>query len=451
MLLFSVVSSRPVAYSHADRPGQPGQPRRARVLGCMSGTSVDGIDVACADLELDGDELGCGYRGVLSVPFEATLRDRIVAALPPGQPGAGELCQLHAELGHAYADAFVAAASQLADGQADLAVLHGQTFFHWVDETGRALGTLQLGNSAAVAERLGLPVVCDLRSRDVAAGGQGAPLVSMFDQLLLAGRPDNRKPDHGKPDHEKPENEQSGNGQSGDSQPDHGKPAAAVNLGGIANLTVVDGGQVLTAYDIGPAGALMDPAALWASGGTNRFDPGGAIAARGTVSAPLLARLKAEPYYRLPPPRSTGRELFNAAYLRAMLAGIEPVPAGQDVAATVTRLLVDLLAEAAQRHGLAELVLSGGGSGNQTTLRWLHEAVPGVRVLTTDDLGVPAQAKEAVAFAVLGFLTWNGLPGSVTAATGAAHQAILGTIQPGATPLRLPEPAAAPPKYLRMR
>jgi anhydro-N-acetylmuramic acid kinase len=134
-----------------------------------------------------------------------------------------------------------------------------------------------------------------------------------------------------------------------------------------------------------------------------------------------------------------------------MVDGIDPVPSGQDVAATVTRLLVDLLAEAAERHGLAELVLSGGGSENQTTLRWLRAAVPGARVLSIGELGVPAQAKEAVAFAVLGFLTWNGLPGSVTAATGAAHQAILGTIQPGATPLRLPEPAAAPPRYLRLR
>lgn len=379
---------------------------------------MDGIDVACVDLELEGDELGCGYRGVLSVPFDAALRDRIVAALPPGLPGAGELCQLHAELGQAYAAAFALAAGELADGEADLAVLHGQTFYHWVDDAGRALGTLQLGNSAAVAERLGLPVVCDLRSRDVAAGGQGAPLVSMFDLLLLAGRPG---------------------------------PAAAVNLGGIANLTVVDGGQVLTAYDIGPAGALMDPAASWASAGTERFDPDGGIAARGTVSAPLLARLKAEPYYRLSPPRSTGRELFNAAYLRDMLAGIDPAPDGPDVAATVTRLLVDLLAHAARQHGLTELVLSGGGSKNQTTLRWLREALPDAGVLTTDELGLPAQAKEAVAFAVLGFLTWNGLPGSVTAATGAAHQAILGTIQPGAAPLRLPEPAGAAPRYLRLR
>lgn len=384
----------------------------------MSGTSVDGIDVACVDLELDGDKLECRYRGVQSTPFPSALRERIVAALPPGLPGAGELCQLHAGLGDAYADAFAAAAAGLADGEADFAVLHGQTFFHWVDDAGRALGTLQLGNAAAVAERVGLPVISDLRSRDLVAGGQGAPMVSMFDQLLLAGRP---------------------------------AAAAAVNLGGIANLTVVVDGQVVVAYDIGPAGALMDPAAAAASGGTQHFDAGGAIAARGSVSAQLLARLQSEPYYRLPPPRSTGRELFNAAYLRAILAEIHPEPAPDDVCATVTRLLVDLLAGAAKRHGLHELILSGGGSANPTTVRLLREAVPRVSVLTTDDLGVPAQAKEAVAFAVLGFLSWNGLPGSVTAATGASHQAILGSIQPGATALVLPEPTATPPRYLLFR
>lgn len=383
----------------------------------MSGTSVDGIDVACVDLTLDGDELDCAYRGVLSTPFDPGLRARIVAALPPGNSGAGELCQLHAELGDAYADAFAKASGELADGQADLAVLHGQTFFHWVDAAGQALGTLQLGNSAAVAERVGLPVISDLRSRDVAAGGQGAPMVSMFDLLLLAGRPG---------------------------------PAAAVNLGGIANLTVVDDGEVITAYDVGPAGALMDAAAAWATDGAWQFDVGGAIAARGTVSDSLLTRLKAEPYYLLPPPRSTGRELFNAAYLQGMVAGISPAPAGEDVAATVTRLLVDLLANAATQHGLAELVLSGGGSSNPTTLSWLRQALPGARVLTTADLGVPTQAKEAVAFAVLGFLSWNGLPGSVAAATGARHQSILGTVQPGAGPLVLPAPAEAPPRHLRL-
>ncbi len=411
MLLFAVVSSRIVAYS---------QQRRARVLGCMSGTSVDGIDVACVDLELDGDELGCGYRGVLSVPFDAwaarphhrghaTRPARRGRALPAACPAGRRLRRcLRPRL-----------AGELAAGQADFAVLHGQTFFHWVDDAGRALGTLQLGNSAAVAERLGLPVICDLRSRDLVAGGQAAPLVSMFDQLLLAGRPG---------------------------------PGAAVNLGGIANLTVVDQGRVVIAYDIGPAGALMDPAAALATGGRQQFDNGGAIAASGSVCEPLLARLKAEPYYQLPPPRSTGRERFNAGYLRGMVEGLDPAPAGADVSATVTRLLVGQQAAAVSEHGphRARHVF-GGGSANQTTLRWLRAAVPDVRVLTTDDLGIPAQAKEAVAFAVLGFLSWNGLPGSVTAATGARHPAILGTIQPGNTPLVLPPPATAPPRYLSVR
>ncbi len=121
------------------------------------------------------------------------------------------------------------------------------------------------------------------------------------------------------------------------------------------------------------------------------------------------------------------------------------------MSATVTRLLVDLLAGAAERHGLTELILSGGGSANPTTMSWLRAALPAVGVLTTSDLGIPTQAKEAVAFAVLGFLSWNGLPGSVTAATGARHPAILGSVQPGAHPLVMPEPATMPPRYVRIR
>jgi anhydro-N-acetylmuramic acid kinase len=382
----------------------------------MSGTSVDGIDVACTDLELDGNELDCVYRGCVSEPFDDGLRARIVAALPPGAPGAAELCRLHAELGDAYAAAFGRARDELADGAADLAVLHGQTVYHWVDQSGTAHGTLQLGDASRVAERLGLPVVSDLRSRDIAAGGQGAPLVPMFDALVLAGRP---------------------------------AATGLVNLGGIANITVTTG-DGLTAYDIGPAGALMDAAASWASDGAQTFDAGGAIAASGRVCPALLAELKADPYYRLPWPRSTGREYFNAAYLRAKVATVHPAPPARDVAATVTRLLVDLLAEAARTHGLRELGLSGGGSRNETMMSWLRDALPRVTVASTDELGIPAQAKEALAFAVLGYLTWNGLPGSVPSATGARHPSILGTISPGAGPLVLPPPAGTAPRSLRL-
>jgi anhydro-N-acetylmuramic acid kinase len=395
-----------------------------RVLGCMSGTSADGIDVACADLAAAGGDLHCRYVGLASSPFGDGLRDRVVAAMPPATAGAGELCELHTELGTAYAAAFAAARDKLAGGHADLAVLHGQTFYHWVDSTGRARGTLQLGNASAVAERLGVPVVSDLRSRDIAAGGQGAPLVPIFDALLLGDRP---------------------------------ARCAAVNLGGIANLTVVDGGHVVAAYDVGPAGALMDLAAGWATAGAQRYDADGAMAARGHVAEPLLDRLKGDPYYQLRGPKSTGREHFNPDYLRRMLdsAADSRAPGGgvtsaDDVAATVTRLLVDLLAAAASEHQLAELVLSGGGSRNQTTLRWLRAELPRLSVRTTDELGVPVQAKEALAFAVLGFLSWNGLPGSVTAATGATHPSILGSITPGAGPLVLPPPLPSAPARMHL-
>ena len=396
-----------------------------RVLGCMSGTSADGIDVACADLDVAGDVLHCRYAGLASTPFEDSLRDRVVAAMPPGKPGAGELCELHVELGTAYAGAFAAACDNLAGGRADLAVLHGQTFYHWVDHSGRARGTLQLGNSSAVAERLGVPVVSDLRSRDIAAGGQGAPLVPIFDALLLGDRPGR---------------------------------CAAVNLGGIANLTVVDSGRVLAAYDVGPAGAIMDPAAEQASAGALRYDADGAIAARGRVCDWLLARLKADPYYQLRGPKSTGREYFNADYLGRMLdpaGGGARVPGGgvvsdDDVASTVTMLLVDLLGDAARQHQLTEIILSGGGSRNPTTLRWLRARLPDVRIRTTGELGVPVQAKEALAFAVLGFLSWNGLAGSVTAATGARHPSILGSIAPGAGPLVLPPPLTSLPRRMHL-
>ena len=386
---------------------------------------MDGIDIACADLKVVGEYLHCRYLGLASTPFDDGLRDRIIAAMPPCLASARELCELHADLGDAYAAAFAVACDELAGGRADLAVLHGQTFYHWVEQSGRARGTLQLGSSSAVAERLGVPVVSDLRSRDIAAGGQGAPLVPVFDALLLADRPGR---------------------------------CAAVNLGGIANLTVVEGGQVVVAYDVGPAGAVMDPAAEWATAGAFRFDVDGAIADRGHVCEWLLDRLKGDPYYQLSGPRSTGREHFNGDYLRRML-DLAPADGGEpgwdvisdaDVVATVTRLLVDLLANAVRQYQLAEVVLSGGGSRNSTALRWLRAELPGVTVCTTDELAIPVQAKEALAFAVLGFLSWNGLPGSVVAATGAGHPSILGSIEPGAGPLVLPPPLSSSPSRMHL-
>jgi anhydro-N-acetylmuramic acid kinase len=194
----------------------------------------------------------------------------------------------------------------------------------------------------------------------------------------------------------------------------------------------------------------MDPAAVRASDGALDFDVDGALAASGTVRADLLRVLAADPFFALTPPRSTGREHFNAAYLDAALGRIAPQATPQDVVATATRLLVDQLAAAAAKFGLRELILSGGGSRNLTTARWLRAALPRTPIRMSDEVGVPAQAKEALAFAVLGFLSWHGLPGSVPAATGAHRRPILGSITPGSGPLVLPPPAALAPRSLRL-
>jgi len=198
-----------------------------RVVGIISGTSHDGIDVAAADVELYEGEVVLRPLGAVEVEYTAELRRRIATTLPPAQTSYEQVCRLDTELGQAFATAAERGLAQLCDGYADLVVSHGQTMYHWVDDDGQARGTLQLGQPAWIAERTGVPVVSDLRSRDIVCGGHGAPLVSIFDVLLLgAGR----------------------------------TPRGALNLGGIANLTAVTPQADPLAYDIGPANALIDAA-----------------------------------------------------------------------------------------------------------------------------------------------------------------------------------------------
>ncbi|MGW2936575.1 anhydro-N-acetylmuramic acid kinase, partial [Streptomyces sp. NPDC001156] len=300
-------------------------------------------------------------------------------------------------------------------GAADLVVSHGQTMHHWVED-GTVRGTLQLGQPAWIAEATGLPVVSDLRSRDVAAGGQGAPLVGMTDTLLLRGLP--------------------------------GVPAA-LNLGGIANVTVVAPGADPVAFDTGPANALLDAAVRHFTDGAASYDEDGRRAGAGRVSAELLAALLDDPYYRRPAPKSTGKEHFHLPYLLRTLAAV-PTPDANDVLATLSRLTAVTVADACQAHGVTSLVVSGGGVRNPVLMRMIAEELPGVALRPSDDLGLPSDAKEALAFAVLGFLTVNGLPGALPSGTGARRAALLGSITPGLSPLRLPEPAALPPRLLRI-
>ena len=260
-----------------------------RLIAMISGTSHDAIDVAVADVWADGDELRLRPVGTADVRFDDHLRERIVDVLPPRTTDMAEVCRLDALLGQAFADAAANAMAELSDGRADLVVSHGQTVFHLVEQA-RALSTLQLGQPAWIAERTGTAVLADLRSRDIAAGGHGAPLVSAVDVLLLGQPP---------------------------------APEVALNLGGISNITVVAPDRAPIAYDVGPANALLDAVMAAHSDGIQRYDRDGMLAAQGTVDAPLLRRLLAEPYYRLTPPRSTGKELFHPGYLDTVLAAHE--------------------------------------------------------------------------------------------------------------------------------
>ncbi|WP_259363090.1 anhydro-N-acetylmuramic acid kinase [Microbacterium esteraromaticum] len=384
-----------------------------RVLGMISGTSHDGIDVAIVNFT-PGDEPAPGavraqIEHSASTPYPAALRERLIAALPPSRVGLDTVCELDTEIGQEFARAAVAAITAHGDAgydPVDLICSHGQTVFHWV-EGGAARGTLQIGQPAWIAEASGVPVLSDIRSADLAAGGQGAPLVPLLDRILL--RP----------------------------FVDSGLRAAALNLGGISNATVISEGEDPVAWDIGPANALIDAVVTDSAETTDTFDVDGALASAGTVDDELLASLLAEPYYALPAPKSSGKELFHLSYVREHLARRGTDDSGRaeprlvDLVATLTELTARTVSDAIRAADVDVLVSSGGGVRNPVLMRRIAELLPGVRMNTTGDLGVDSDIKEAVAFALIGWATAHGLPGNVPSCTGAAGERVLGRIEPG--------------------
>lgn len=373
-----------------------------RVLGMISGTSHDGIDVAVVGFDLADGSLRATIEYTTSTPYSPELRARLIQALPPAPVGFDVACELDTAIGKE----FGAAARQAQDahaargfGEIDLLCSHGQTVFHWV-EGGRARGTLQLGQPAWIAEATGLPVISDIRAADVAVGGHGAPLVPILDRILL--------------------------------QPfvEVGRTAAALNLGGISNVTVCSRDAEPVAWDIGPANALID-AVVTASGTiVDRFDRDGALAAAGTVQDELIAAFLAEPYYSLPAPKSSGKELFHLGYVESKLARLSTELPLQDVVATLTELTARTVADAIRAAGVEVLVVSGGGVRNPTLLGRIVELLPGVDVSPSDAIGVPADDKEAIAFALIGWATANGLPSNVPSCTGANGDRVLGRLSP---------------------
>jgi len=375
-----------------------------RVLGLLSGTSHDGIDAAVVDF----DENEGMLRGTVlhddSVPYDAALRARLIAALPPAQTTLAEVAELDTLIGQAFAD--VARDAAAAVGGVDAICTHGQTVYHWVDGD-HALGTLQIGQPAWIAEAVGAPVVSDVRIRDITAGGHGAPLVSFLDELLLRGRPGT---------------------------------SAALNLGGIANITIV--GDGISAYDVGPANALVD--AVISAYGLNPlgYDDDAVIARAGSVDRELLDALLADPYYALSAPKSTGKEHFHLRYVREHVDRLgRDIPVA-DLVRTLTDLTVRTVARDVRAAGVGFLAVSGGGCRNPLIMAGLHDALPDTEVVLADELGASADAKEAILFALIGWCTMHGVPAVIPGGTGAEEPRILGAITPGAGPLRMPEPVA---------
>ncbi len=380
------------------------------VAGVMSGTSADGIDVALVRL------LGRGFRTRLellchhAVPFPLNVRRTILAAMNARFARVADLARLNFLLSELYAEAIRAACAK-AKLKIDLIGCHGQTLYHQGTARpylGRDIAcTWQTGEGAIIAARTGVPVVSDFRPADMAAGGTGAPLVPFLDYLLY------RHPRRGR---------------------------IVQNIGGIANFTAIPAGaspEQVVAFDTGPGNMVIDAVTERLFG--KPFDKDGRIAARGQALEPVLARLLRAPFFRRTPPKTAGREEFGREYVREFVRMCGRAN-GEDVVATATALTARSIGGAATmfllpRNGKApvrqffhEMIVSGGGSRNRTLLRLIAEQLPGVELRTSDDLGLPSEAKEAVAFAVLAYQTWQRLPANIPAATGAERPAVLGKI-----------------------
>jgi anhydro-N-acetylmuramic acid kinase len=377
-----------------------------RVIGIMSGTSADGIDVALCELDGAPPHLSARIVHAHTVPYTPAQREQILRACDPATSTVRDLCLLNATLAEWFAEATLSLlrAHEVAPASVDLIASHGQTVWHEVAEDGRTLATLQLGTGAILAERTGITVINDFRTRDVSAGGRGAPLTSYVDWLLL------RHPTHWR---------------------------AVQNIGGMGNVSLLppltDDAHALLAFDTGAGNALIDAVVYALTDGAQSYDRDGHMAQSGQVQLEWLSELMAHPFLAQCPPKTTGRETFGTAYALALLdvaraRGYAP----QDIVATLTAFTAESIADAYRRfapHAPQEVIVGGGGARNPALMRLLAERV-GVPVLRHEDVGLDGDSKEALVFAVLGYETWHNRPATLPSQTGARHASVLGQITP---------------------
>ncbi|MBI3207854.1 MAG: anhydro-N-acetylmuramic acid kinase [Candidatus Solibacter usitatus] len=359
------------------------------VAGIMSGTSLDGIDVAITEITGRGWNLKVRTLAHRSESYPARIRERLLSVSNTTTHTA-EIAHLNFVLPELYAKAV----RRIWKDKLDLVGCHGQTIFH---DGWKLKCTLQIGDGSVLAERLGVPVVSDFRPRDMAAGGQGAPLVPFVDYLLFR---------------------------------DKRRSRVALNIGGIANITLISAGAKpgeVTAFDTGPGNMVMDALMKEVTGNRQGFDKNGAMAAKGKVNEPLLKKLLANPYFRKRPPKTAGREQFGKEFTEAILkSGLS----SEAMLATATELTAQSVAVSIRDcgHPVDDVIVSGGGARNVTLLRRIGDALPGAVICKSTDFGVDADAKEAIAFAVLAYESFHGRPSNMPGATGARHPVVLGKI-----------------------
>ncbi|WP_404783448.1 anhydro-N-acetylmuramic acid kinase [Altericista sp. CCNU0014] len=377
-----------------------------RIIGLMSGTSVDGIDAVLVDISGTERDLAVDLIAFETYAYRPALRQQILAVCAGSPLSVEALATLDNAIAQAFAEAAIAIQAEQSL-KADLIGSHGQTVFHRPPQAGQLGYSLQLGRGEVIARATGTKTASNFRAADIAVGGQGAPLVPKIDLCLL-------------------------------SHPTQWR--CVQNLGGIGNVAVLppldsepELGQGVRGWDTGPSNVLLDLAVSRFTQGQQTYDAGGQWAARGAICQPLVERWLHQPFFQQSPPKSTGRELFGPAYLQACLEDARAYQLGQaDVLATLTELTAASIVQSYRQslEAMPDRVLLCGGGSRNTYLReriqvLLGDAIP---VTTTDDAGVNADAKEAIAFAVLAHWRVLGIPGNLPSATGAAQSVLLGDI-----------------------
>ncbi len=372
-----------------------------RVIGLMSGTSADGIDAALVELTRSGASRQVRTLAFVSVPYERSVRETVLGLR---DATATDLCRWNLTLGELFADAALAVVARagIPIADVDLVGSHGQTVVHVPRERGRGAATLQIAEPCVIAERTGLPVVADFRQRDVAAGGEGAPLVPWVDWLLL-------RPERG--------------------------ARLAQNLGGVGNVTFVaqEAGEVV-AFDTGPANGPLDAAAALVTRGERHYDDGGRLASAGRIHERVVESLLSLEWFRRPPPRSLSRETFGEPFV-AEIVRAHPEMELRDLLATLTEFVARATVAAWREHlprlaDATDAIVSGGGVHNPVMMSRLRELSAPLAVRSSAELGIDPDAKEAIAFAVLADETLAGRPANLPRVTGATRPVILGKLVP---------------------